>query len=155
MSPRSRRARDRLAEPVGGPRIVAAAVCFRRRDRQLQFRLVRTGDGERWTFPGGPLKPGETPMQAASREASAKAGVIGVIVEQPLTEYRYGRREDDTATAFLLAVQSSSPMGVAGRNPTWFDLATARERLAEGRDAAEAAEVQRVVDAAAEHLRER
>ncbi|HEV2785926.1 MAG TPA: NUDIX domain-containing protein [Solirubrobacteraceae bacterium] len=155
MSSRSRSARDRLSEPVGGPKAVAVAVCFRRRDRQLQFRLVRTSDGERWTFPGGSLRLAEVPTQAAAREASEKAGVTGVIVEQPLTEFRYARRTDDVATAFLLAVQSTAPFGGEGRNPTWFDLQTSRERLAEGRKPAEAAELQRVIDVAEEQLRER
>lgn len=155
MSSRSRRARDRLAEPVGGAKTVAAAVCFRRRDLQLQFRLVRSGDAERWTFPGGPLRLTETPTQAAAREAAEKAGVTGVIVEQPLAEFRHGRRADDVGTAFLLAVQSSAPSGGEGRNPTWFDLETTRERLAEGRKPDEAAELQRVIDAAEEQLRER
>ena len=155
MSSRSRRARDRLAEPVGGAKPVAVAVCFRRRDRRLQFRLVRSGDGARWTFPGGSLRLAETPTRAAAREASEKAGVIGVIVEQPLAEFRHGRRSDDVATAFLLAVQSTAPSGAEGRNPTWFDLEATRERLSEGRAPDEAAELQRVIDVAAERLRER
>ena len=134
---------------------VAGAVCFRRRDRRLQFRLVRTADGERWTFPAGALKLGETPTQAAAREASEKAGVIGVIIEQPLAEFRYGRRADDLATAFLLAVQSTGPAGAAGRTPSWFDLETVREKLAEGRADEEAGELQRVIDVAEERLRER
>lgn len=152
MSSRSRRARDRLSEPLAA-RPVAVAVCFRRRERQLQFRLVRTADGERWTFPGGSADVSEALPQAALREASEKAGVIGVIVERPLTEFRYARRHDDIATAFLLAVQSTAPLGGAGRRPTWFDLATARERLAEGRSPEDAGELQRVLDAAEERLR--
>ena len=151
-SSRTRRARDLLSEPVGTTRRVAAAVCFRRRERQLQFRLVRTRDGQRWTFPNGPRRPAETLVQAVAREAGDKAGVIGVVVEQPLTEYRHARREDDLATAFLLAVQSTGPSGGAGSHATWFDLPTTRDKLAEGRDPDQARELQHVIEVAEEQL---
>lgn len=150
--PRSRRARDRLSEPVGGPQPIAAAVCFRRRDGQLQFRLVRTRDGGRWTFPNGPTQLHELLPQAAAREAAGRAGVTGVVAEQPLAEYRQGRRADDLATAFLLAVQSAAPTAGQGDDPTWFDLSTAREKLAENREPIEAEELQRVIGAAEHEL---
>ncbi len=154
-SSRSRRARDRLSEPLGARKAIAAAVCFRRRDRELQFRLVRTSDGGRWTFPSGPPGLDETLHQAAAREAAEKAGVSGVVAEKPLTEYRYGRRGDDLATAFLLAVQSAAPYGGSGRNPTWFDLRAARQKLADGRDGEHARELQRVLQLAEHELQER
>ncbi|CAA9472878.1 MAG: hypothetical protein AVDCRST_MAG67-331 [uncultured Solirubrobacteraceae bacterium] len=149
---RSRRARDRLTEPVSAPKLIAAAVCFRRRDGQLQFRLVRTRDGERWTFPNGPPRVDELLAQAAAREAAERAAVTGVVAEQPLTEYRHARRADDLAAAFLLAVQSSAPSAGGGHDPTWFDLATTREKLAENRDAAAALELQRVIEIAEREL---
>ena len=151
---RSRRARDRLAAPVGGSSVTIATVCFRRRDDDLQFRVVRTGDGERWTFPNGYPDFGETPAQTAARVAADQAGVTGVVLERPLTEYRYGRRGDDVATAFLLAVQSTAPYGGGGREATWFDLAATRERLAEGRDGERAGELQRVISLAAHQLQD-
>ena len=149
---RSRRARDRLTEPVSAPKLIAAAVCFRRRDGRLQFRLVRTRDGERWTFPNGPPRVDELLAQAAAREAAERAAVTGVVAEQPLTEYRHARRADDLAAAFLLAVQSSAPSAGGGHDPTWFDLATTRERLAENRDADAALELQRVIEIAEREL---
>lgn len=150
---RSRRARDRLSEPVGGPKLIASAVCFRRRGDQLLFRLVRTGDGERWTFPSGPLQGDETLPQAAARAADGKAGVTGVVAEQPLTEFRHARRSDDRAAAFLLAVQSTAPSVGEGRDPTWCDPETAREKLTEGRDPDHALEYQRVIEVAEQELR--
>lgn len=152
---RSRRARDRLSEPVGGPKLIAAAVAFRRREGQLQFRLVRTQDGERWTFPNGPPHADELLPQAAAREAAEKAGVTGVVAERPLTEYRHARRADDIAAAFLLAVQSTAPSAPHGHNPTWFDLAATRAKLAEGRDPAEVQELQRVIELAEHELEDR
>lgn len=149
---RSRRARDLLSEPIGITRAVAAAVCFRRRDRQVQFRLVRTRDGERWTFPSGPQRPAETLVQAAARAAAERAGVIGVVVDEPLTDYRYARRDDDIASAFLLAVQSTAPTGGGGSRTTWFDGPTTRDKLAENRDPDHARELQRVIEMAERRL---
>jgi 8-oxo-dGTP pyrophosphatase MutT (NUDIX family) len=154
-SRRSRRARDRLAAPVGGSKITVAAICFRRRDEDLQFRLVRTTDGRRWTFPKGHPNLDETPLQTAAREAAEQAGVTGVVDETPLTEYGYGRRTDDIATAFLLAVQSTAPYGGSGRQATWFDLAATRERLAEERHGELAGELQGVIEIAAHRLQDK
>jgi hypothetical protein len=50
--------------------------------------------------------------------------------------------------AFLLEVGDTSPPAEPGRNPTWFGLEAARSRLAEGRDAASGAEMERVLLAA-------
>ncbi len=71
-----------------------------------------------------------------------------------MTEYRYGRRGDDLATAFLLAVQSAAPYGGSGRNPRWFDLPTPRQKLADGRDGEHARELQRVLQLAEHELQE-
>jgi ADP-ribose pyrophosphatase YjhB (NUDIX family) len=144
-----------LSEPVSAPKLIAAAVCFRRRDQQVQFRLVRTRDGARWTFPNGPPGADETLPHAAAREAADKAGVTGVITEKPLTEYRNGRRADDLTAAFLLAVQSTAPSVEHGHDPTWCDAAMTREKLAEGRDADELLELQRVLDLAEHELADR
>ncbi len=117
------------------------------------FRLVRTRDGAGWTFPSGPLQGDETLPQAAAREADEQAGVTGVVVEQQLTEFRHDRRADDLAAAFLLAVQSTAPSVEHGHDPTWCDLDAVRAKLAEGRDAGVAQELQRVIDIAEDELR--
>ena len=140
-----RRVRDRLTEPVGSPGRVAAAVCFRRRESGLELRLVRTADGERWTFPKRRQKTDESLLEAARSAAAQQAGVTGVVADKPLTEFRYARREADVASAFLVAVQSVAPSAEAGREPTWLDLRAAHLRLAEGRDGAQAQELQRVL----------
>ena len=124
---------------------MAAAVCFRRRELGLQVRLVRTADGERWTFPKSLQKPDEAITETVAVAAAKQAGVVGVVADNQFTEFRYGRRTDDLAAAFLLAVQSVAPSGEPGRKPTWFDLPAAHQHLAEGRDPAHAQELQRVL----------
>jgi len=58
-------------------------------------------------------------------------------------------------TAFLLTVQRAGPSSERDRDPTWFDLRTARDKLAEGREALYAHELERVLVAAERQLRER
>jgi 8-oxo-dGTP pyrophosphatase MutT (NUDIX family) len=148
-----------VAEVVAEPEI-AAAVCYRRRDGRSQFLLVRTSDGARWTFLKGGVEKRETLAEAAAREADEEAGASGVVAGTLLTEYRHApsRRAghaDDLVAAFLLKVRRAGTSCEPGRNPTWFDVATARERLAEGRDAFHAQELQRVLDATAREMRRR
>lgn len=145
--------RRRRDEPVEAG--LAAAVCFRRRDRHLQLRLVRRGDDERWGLPEGRPRARESLAEAAARRASEEAGVTGVVNETPLLEGVAAQSSDgDSATVFLLAVQSVAPPGEHAGDGAWFDLASARRKLAEGRDEAAAGELRRVLDAAELELRD-
>src|SRR5277367_6536139 len=65
-----------------------AAVCYRVRSAGIEFLLVRTRGGERWTFPKGCAEPGLTHAQAAALEAFEEAGVHGRIEEAPFARYR-------------------------------------------------------------------
>jgi len=103
---------------------------------------------------------GETAAQAAAREAGEEAGVVGVVSGMRLTRYRHApsRRAghaNDLVDAFLLEVASVGSSSEEGREPTWFDFATASEMLAEGRDVFHAQEVQRVLGTAQRELRGR
>jgi len=55
-------------------------------------------------------------------------------------------------TAFLLAVQRAGPSSERDRDPTWFDLRIARDKLAEGRETVYAQELERVLAAAERRL---
>lgn len=145
-------------DPAAGPQI-AAAVCIQRRAGRLETLLVRTSDGARWTFPKGRRKPGERLPQTAAREAAEEAGVAGEVGEKRLTEYRHAPsrragRADDLVAAFVLVVRGAGPSSERGRDPTWFDLATAHQNLAEGRDDVYARELQRVLEVAERELRD-
>src|SRR5437879_12812989 len=56
-----------------------AAVCYRRRGTELEFLLVNTNGGGKWTFPKGDPAPEMSHSQAAEREALEEAGVRGHI----------------------------------------------------------------------------
>jgi 8-oxo-dGTP pyrophosphatase MutT (NUDIX family) len=118
----------------------AAAVCYRRDVGSLQFLLVQTKGGGRWTFPKGGIEAGETPWQAAEREALEEAGVRGRISAELLTTYPHekhkadGRSIKQTVAAYLLQVDSDNDPAEPGRTPTWFDPQEAKRRLQLKRD---------------------
>jgi len=130
---------------------VAAAVPVRRRDAGgLEFLLVQTSQGGRWTFPKGRVEPGETPSAAAAREAAEEAGVKGKVSPEPLGVYRYApsRGGFDDVTAFLLVAKRDGLPAEADRTPTWFGLEAARSRLAQGRGAGYGEAMERILRAA-------
>ena len=56
-----------------------AAVCYRRRGTAIEFLLVNTNGGTKWTFPKGSTDPRLSHSQAAEREAAEEAGALGTI----------------------------------------------------------------------------
>ncbi len=137
----------------------AAAICYRRSGDRLEFLLVRTNDGRRWTFPKGRLEPGEQAAEAALREALEEAGVQGRGEEVPVTRYRNpgGARpgsHSQAVDAFLLEVSPDASLGSAepARDPSWLDAKEALERLALGRQPDDAASHQEALRAALRKL---
>jgi len=127
---------------------LAAAVAVRERAAGgSEFLLVRTSNGERWTFPKGHRERGETLAQTAAREAVEEAGVSGRIESEQLAQYRYrtGRGAGELVTAFLLRVEREGLPAEAGREPTWFGFEAARSKLATGRDGGFGEEMERVL----------
>ena len=132
------------------PTKVAAAVPVRRVTRGgLEFLVVRTSNGERWTFPKGTVERGESTSEAAAREAREEAGVTGRVGSEPLGVYRYApsRRGFDDVTAFLLEVDRDGLGAEHGRDPRWLGLEAARTRLAHGRDAGYGEAMERILRA--------
>ena len=126
-------------------RIVAAVPVRPRAAGGLEFLLVRTSTGDRWTFPKGGCERGESLAAAAEREAAEEAGVVGRVAGGPVAEYRYG---EDLVTAFVLEVEHAGLPAEPGREPTWFGFEAARSRLAEGRTGPVGEEMERVLVAA-------
>ena len=115
---------------------VAAAVPVRRRKGEVQFLLVRTSHGDRWTFPKGRVERGEAMSEAAAREAREEAGVAGAVGSEPLGVYRYApsRNGSDDVTAFLLDVERDGLRAESGRDPVWLSRKAALGRLVQGRE---------------------
>jgi 8-oxo-dGTP pyrophosphatase MutT (NUDIX family) len=119
---------------------IVAGVCYRDRNGDVEFLLVRTKGGRRWTFPKGHVKRAEQaePWRAAAREAREEAGVEGDVEHEPLAYYRYPATRPDEreslVAAYLLRVrtQAAPAADEAVREPTWFGPDEAIQKLAEG-----------------------
>ncbi len=137
-----------------------AAVCYRVRNECIEFLLVQTRGGGRWTFPKGSAEAGLTHAQAAALEAFEEAGVHGRMEEASFARYLCRKRgvarksasrspEDGiSVNAHLCQVMRLSTPRESNRNRTWFSVTDAKRSLQEGREKQEAAEFTRVVEKA-------
>ena len=137
-----------------------AAVCYRRSGPSIEFLLVNTNGGGKWTFPKGDPEPSMSHSQAAEREAWEEAGVRGHIEPRHFHLYLHSKGvfwkppgvREFVIKAFLMEVEQAKPGHEPERNPTWFSPDDARRILAKGREVKYAREMQVVIDRAVEHL---
>jgi 8-oxo-dGTP pyrophosphatase MutT (NUDIX family) len=152
---------------MAGPRFLqfalplqVAAICYRRTADSVEFLLVNTNGGAKWTFPKGAPERSISHSQAAAREALEEAGVRGEIEPRHFHLYLYSKGvfwkppgvREFVVKAFLMAVQQTGHPHEADRNPTWFLPENARKMLAKGREVKYAKEMQSVVDRALEEI---
>lgn len=131
-----------------------AAVCFRRRGDAVEFLLVNTNGGNKWTFPKGATEAHLSHSQAAEREAAEEAGALGTIEPRHFHLYIHSKGvfwhpdgvQEFVVKAFLMEVHQVRPADEPQRNPTWFSPEDARLRLAKGREVKYAHELQAVID---------
>ena len=137
-----------------------AAVCYRRRGTELEFLLVNTNGGGKWTFPKGDPAPEMSHSQAAEREALEEAGVRGHIEPRHFHVYIHSKGvfwrnpgvQEFVIKAFLLEVEKAVHPEEEMRNPTWYSPEEARKILAKGREVKYARELQVVIDRAVEEI---
>jgi 8-oxo-dGTP pyrophosphatase MutT (NUDIX family) len=72
-----------------GARDQAGVIPFRRKRDAVEICLIRSKGQRKWKIPKGFVDTGETPPQAALKEAREEAGLRGRIVGQPLGSYKY------------------------------------------------------------------
>src|SRR5215469_16659325 len=151
---------------MGSPRVSrslplqVAAVCYRRRAGAIEFLLVNTNGGNKWTFPKGSTEPKLSHSQAAEREAREEAGAVGVIEPRHFHVYIHskgvfwqpGGVQEYVVKSFLMDVRQTRRPDESFRNPTWFDPEEAYSVLAKGREVKYAQELQTVIDRALEHI---
>jgi 8-oxo-dGTP pyrophosphatase MutT (NUDIX family) len=137
-----------------------AAVCYRRRGSSVEFLLVNTNGGSKWTFPKGDPEASLSHGQAAEREAWEEAGVRGTIDARHFCLYIHSKGvfwkptgvREYVIKAFLLEVERQSEPQEGSRNPTWFSAEETKKILAKGREVKYARELQAVVDRALEKI---
>jgi 8-oxo-dGTP pyrophosphatase MutT (NUDIX family) len=134
-----------------------AAVCYRVRSSGIEFLLVRTRGGGRWTFPKGSAEPGLTPAQAAAMEAFEEAGVHGRIEQNSFARYAAQKRakskrgsfaKEIVVKAHLCQVLRLARPKEPDRDRTWFSAEEAARHLRKGRDSSTAAAFARVIQKA-------
>jgi 8-oxo-dGTP pyrophosphatase MutT (NUDIX family) len=137
-----------------------AAICYRRRRSGLDFLLVNTNGGGKWTFPKGDPDPGLSHSQAAAREALEEAGALGSIENRHFHLYIHSKGvfwkrpgvQEFVIKAFLMEVNDMRSAHEENRNPTWFSAEEAKKVLAKGREVKYGHELQTVIDRACERI---
>jgi 8-oxo-dGTP pyrophosphatase MutT (NUDIX family) len=137
-----------------------AAVCFRRQAAAVEFLLVNTNGGNKWTFPKGSTDARLSHSQAAEREAAEEAGALGTIEPRHFHLYIHskgvfwqpGGVQEFVVKAFLMEVHEVRRADEPMRHPTWFSAEEAKRRLAKGREVKYAGEMEVVIDRALERL---
>ena len=151
---------------MGSPRIAkslplqVAAICYRKRGAAVEFLLVNTNGGNKWTFPKGSPEARLSHSQAAEREAAEEAGALGTIEPRHFHLYIHskgvfwqaGGVQEFVVKAFLMEIHQLRRGDEPMRNPTWFSPEEARRRLAKGREVKYAHELEAVVDRALERI---
>lgn len=137
-----------------------AAVCYRKRAGAIEFLLVNTNGGNKWTFPKGSIEARLSHSQAAEREAFEEAGASGVIEPRHFHLYIHSKGvfwqphgvQEYVVKAFLMEVTRTQKPVEATRNPTWYSPEEAHKMLARGREVKYATELRTVIDRAIEHI---
>jgi len=137
-----------------------AAVCYRKRGSAVEFLLVNTNGGNKWTFPKGSTDPRLSHSQAAEREASEEAGATGTIEPRHFHLYIHskgvfwqpGGVQEFVIKAFLMEVHQMRRPEEGNRRPTWVSPEEAKRRLAKGREVKYSRELEAVIDRALERI---
>ncbi len=120
--------------PAGPVYPQAAALPWRRRDGSLEVLLVTSRRGHRWVLPKGLINPGETPAQAAVREAWEEAGLEGAQPGPGLGHYHCGKwngRCEVDVFAFEVSGELAEFPEVGLRRRQWMSADEARALLDE------------------------
>ncbi len=103
-------------------RIVAAALI--QRDGRLLVGQRRRGDAFalKWEFPGGKVRPEETPAQALLRELQEELGVDAEVgAELYRTRHRYAELAHELLLIFFAARLDAEPQCLAFEQVRWVE----------------------------------
>jgi len=76
--------------------------------------------GGKWEFPGGKIRPSETPRQALERELREELGAAPTIGELlQMVRYRYAEMSEAVQISFLSAALEGPPRNLAFARIVW------------------------------------
>lgn len=91
--------------PSMSTREQAGVIPFRRRKHQIEVCLIRNKGSKKWKIPKGFVDHGETPEQAALKEAWEEAGLRGKLVGAAIGTYDYEKWGHElTVSVYLMEV---------------------------------------------------
>jgi 8-oxo-dGTP pyrophosphatase MutT (NUDIX family) len=114
------------------PRQAAAIPVCRAADGTLQVCLIRRRQAGSWGIPKGFLDPGDTPGEAALREAYEEAGISGRLVGEAIGTYTYSKAGSRyTVAVFVMEVSQEERTWPEAwlRVRAWHDLDAALSLL--------------------------
>ena len=135
-----------------------AAICYRKRGGAVEFLLVTTNGGNKWTFPRDHRKPASRTASPPSKKPRKKPerwapSSLDTFIST-YTQGRVlagGRRAGICGEGFsFMEVHEMRRPDEPMRRPTWFSPEEARQRLAKGREVKYARELEAVIDRALE-----
>ncbi len=94
--------------------------------------VVSSRSGKRWVVPKGCLEPGKTAGEIALQEAWEEAGLVGVLLPEPVGSYCYEKSGLTChVTVFLMRVTDSSPDWPERqwRQRLWLSFAQAQAQI--------------------------
>lgn len=129
-----------------GKRKQSMAVCYRLKEGEIEFLLVKNKEGNRRIFPKGAIKKGEMPWLTAVRESFEEAGVLGEATHEPLTIFPFTKKgKVRMVEAYLIRVGTTVEKHEKNRDPKWFTPEEAQQQLSLNRIEDDEDELRRVV----------
>lgn len=71
-----------------------SVIPYRPAGDDIEFCLITSTKTKKWGFPKGTIKPDQTPLDTATRQALKEAGVEGEIAEEPVGSFKYVKWEE-------------------------------------------------------------
>jgi 8-oxo-dGTP diphosphatase len=99
---------------------VLAAIIERQGRVLICRRPAHKAFGGKWEFPGGKMRPSETPRQALERELREELGVAALIGDVVQTvRHRYAEMTESVQISFLHAQFENQPRNLAFERIVW------------------------------------
>lgn len=69
----------------------SAVVPYRKNGGQYEVLLITSRKKQKWIIPKGIIELGISPEESASKEAMEEAGVVGLVFDELIGEYKYDK----------------------------------------------------------------